>query len=49
MPADCDCGACCEPCGHLDNCIRWALIGRRPDAADHPAPTTTTTTTGGPR
>lgn len=23
---DCDCGTCCDTCGHLDNCIRWDLL-----------------------
>lgn len=30
MP-DCDCGTCCDPCGHLDDCIRWELTGETPD------------------
>jgi hypothetical protein len=24
MLPNCDCGACCEPCGHYDDCIRNA-------------------------
>lgn len=26
MPATCDCGTCCDPCGHLPDCLRWALL-----------------------
>ncbi|OII64623.1 hypothetical protein BJP40_20000 [Streptomyces sp. CC53] len=32
MPADCDCGTCCDRCGHTDDCIRHSLT-RRPDVA----------------
>jgi hypothetical protein len=31
MLRNCDCGACCEACGHYDDCIRNA--GRERDAA----------------
>jgi hypothetical protein len=31
MLRNCDCGACCEACGHYDGCIRNA--GRQRDAA----------------
>lgn len=24
---DCDCGTCCEQCGHLDDCVRHELAG----------------------
>lgn len=33
MLRDCDCGACCDQCGHLDDCIRWELTGDGPDMA----------------
>ena len=23
MRRGCDCGACCEQCGHAEDCIRW--------------------------
>jgi hypothetical protein len=28
MLPNCDCGACCEACGHYDDCIRNAERGR---------------------
>lgn len=28
---DCNCGTCCDRCGHTDDCIRWALTGEQPD------------------
>jgi hypothetical protein len=31
---DCDCGTCCNACGHLDGCIRWELTGDEPDARE---------------
>jgi hypothetical protein len=31
MLRNCDCGACCEACGHYDGCIRNA--GRERDVA----------------
>lgn len=31
MLRNCDCGACCEACGHYDDCIRNA--GRERDVA----------------
>ncbi|MDX5568445.1 hypothetical protein PYK79_41320 [Streptomyces sp. ID05-04B] len=35
MLPNCDCGACCEPCGHYDDCIRNA--GRERNVADEVA------------
>ena len=35
MLRNCDCGACCEACGHYDDCIRNA--GRERDVADEVA------------
>jgi len=32
MMPNCDCGACCEACGHYDDCIRNA--GRELSVAD---------------
>ncbi|WP_302852031.1 hypothetical protein [Streptomyces sp. CNQ085] len=23
---DCDCGTCCDTCGHTDDCLRWTLL-----------------------
>lgn len=28
MLPNCDCGACCEACGHYDDCIRYAAWER---------------------
>ena len=35
MLPNCDCGACCEKCGHYDDCIRMA--GRERNIADEVA------------
>lgn len=35
MPTNCDCGTCCEACGHYDGCIRYAA--RERNAADEVA------------
>lgn len=34
---DCDCGTCCEQCGHTEDCIRFELLADRPDIAEQVA------------